>query len=412
MIAESKQDQPLRIMFIVTVPMAFHFLKGHLEHLAAQGFDIHLVSSPGEQLDQFARTAPVEVHAVPISRTISPLQDLSTLWQLWSLMREVQPDIVHSYTPKAALLGTIAARLSQIAVVAISLFGLPQMARRGVMRWLLDATTRLSCWLADWVWTDSPSLRDYVLQQRLCSPAKLNVLHHGSVNGVDTLNNFSPERFSSAELAAARRRYDIPAGSEVLGFVGRLCRDKGINELLIAWQTLREIFPDLQLLLVGPREEGLTAESMELLQTDPRIKFAGMTREVALHLSLMDVFVNPSYREGFGVANLEAGAMALPVVSTRIPGCVDSVCDGVTGTLVPTRDPAALIAAITEYLTNRNLAQQHGQAGRLRAQEDFAPSALWSALERQYRTLLAQTNRSLESSVSPSLNATSAHVGD
>jgi glycosyltransferase involved in cell wall biosynthesis len=178
----------------------------------------------------------------------------------------------------------------------------------------------------------------------------------------------------------------------VIGYVGRIVRDKGMHELAEAWRSLREQNPTLHLLLVGPMEsmDPITPADMELFKTDPRVHLVGEIeiRRVAAYYSAMDIYVMPSYREGFGVSNIEAAAMELPVVSTRIPGCIDSVADGITGTLVPPRDKEALEIAIQKYIDDSQLRQTHGKAGRMRVLNEFPPIKIWEALHAEYSQLL------------------------
>lgn len=379
-----------RVLHIATVPISLIFFRGHRQHLRDRGFDVHVASSPGDMLDEVAAEEGLSVHPIPMSRGINPAADLASLFRLWRLMRRLRPDIVQSHSPKAGLLGTLAARWAGVPAIMLGVFGLPQMTRSGWSRSLLDATTRLSCAAADLVWSDSHSMRRHLVDQRLCRGEKLIVLGHGSVAGVDSAITFNPLLYSQDERQALRVEYGIPRDARVVGFVGRIAEDKGMHELADAWKQLRNRFENLQLLLVGPCEERnpLWPADERSLRADPRVHFAGMRRDVARHLAVCDVFVNPSYREGFGVANIEASAMELPVVSTRIPGCVDSVEDGVTGTLVPVRNVPALIAAIEAYLLDPSLRERHGRAGRERVVRDFQPQTLWSALEDEYRRLL------------------------
>jgi len=325
-----------------------------------------------------------------MSRTITPTDDLYALYRLCALFRTLKPDIVHSHTPKAGLLGTMAARLTRVPVAVLSVFGLVQMTRTGLSRYVLDATTRLACSLAHRVWCDSYSMRDYVVSAALCSAEKMMVLGHGSVNGVDAEKEFSPDRHGPEERESIRALYGIPYGATVLGFVGRIVADKGMHELAEAWRQVRDHAANVHLLLVGPFESKnpLQPDDERLLRTDPRVHLAGWRTDIAEHMAAMDIFVNPSYREGFGVTNIEAAAMQLPVVSTRIPGCVDSVEADVTGTLVPSHSSAALHAAIQRYLDQPELRHQHGQAGRDRVLREFRPEAIWADLLREYTALL------------------------
>jgi glycosyltransferase involved in cell wall biosynthesis len=178
----------------------------------------------------------------------------------------------------------------------------------------------------------------------------------------------------------------------VLGFVGRIVRDKGMKELAEAWLTLRESFPSLHLLLVGPfePEDRVSTEVEELFRNDPRIHLSGDVDDVSPCYAAMDVCALPSYREGLGVVLIEAAAMKLPVVATQIPGCVDAVIDGTTGALVPPRNAKALAEAIAAYLGDPELCRAHGLAGRQRALDEFRQEAIWQAMYEEYVRLLRE----------------------
>jgi glycosyltransferase involved in cell wall biosynthesis len=382
----------LDLVQITTVPLTLDvFLRGHIGYLRAHGFRVSAITSPDARVAEIARRDALPIYTVPMTRTIHPLADGVALARLWRLLRELRPAIVHAHTPKASLLGALAARAAGVPVVAVSIFGLAQMTRTGLTRRLLDATTRISTALADWVWCDSHSVRDHLVRERLAPSHKVSVLGHGSVKGVDAAHTFCPARFTAADRQRVRAHHGIPPHALVLGFVGRIVADKGMHELATAWRSLREGRPDVHLLLVGPFEahDPLRPADDTLFRTDPRVHLAGMREDVAEHLAATDIFVMPSYREGFGVTNIEASALGLPVVSTRIPGCVDSVVDDVTGTLVPPRDPAALEGAIARYCDDAALRARHGQAGRARVLRDFEPETLYQALRQQYVRLVA-----------------------
>lgn len=324
-----------------------------------------------------------------MSRQPSPLTDVISLVRLTRLLRQETPDIVHATTPKAGLLGTMAARAAGIPSVVLSLFGLPQMTRSGWQKALLDLLSRTSCRLADLVWCDSPSMRRHVIREKLCPPRKVVVLGQGSVNGIDALGRFSPAQYGEGTRERIRHSYGIPTDALVLGFVGRIVCDKGLRELIQAWRGLRERFPLLHLLPVGIFEpqDPLPPADEALLRSDPRVHLAGWRTDIPEHLTAMDLFANPSYREGFGVANLEASAMGLPVVATTIPGCVDSVQNGITGTLVPPREALALEETLAAYLLDPSLRRKHGQAGRARVLAHFRPETLSREVEGMYRGL-------------------------
>lgn len=384
-----------KMVHITTVPQTLGFFHGQVGFLKEHGVEVALISSPGELADRFSQEEAVRFYPVTMKRQIIPITDLTALLQLWYRILRIKPDIVHSHTPKAGLLGTIAARLAHVPVIFLSVFGLPQMTRTGFRRRLLDCTTWLACQLADRVWCDSQSMRDYIVSAKLCADSKTVVLGHGSVNGVDAQHRFSPQLYSAAARSALRNRYGIPDKARVLGFVGRIVADKGMSELVDAWRLLREKYSDLHMLLVGPfeAEDPLRPQDEVMLRGDPRVHLVGYQPDVASYLAVMDLFVMPSYREGFGLANIEAAAMELPVISTRIPGCVDSVQDGVTGILVPPRDSRSLASAIELYLNNPDLVRRHGRAGRQRVLHDFRPEVIWEALYQEYTASLAVKTR-------------------
>jgi glycosyltransferase involved in cell wall biosynthesis/O-antigen/teichoic acid export membrane protein len=389
----ASDSDPLQLVHITTVPMTMRFFVGQISFLKDHGFTVRAISSPDEDdsLAAFGADEDIEVHAVPMEKRIAPASDIVSLVRLCRLLRKLRPDVVHSHTPKAALLGTLAARLAGVPVVVISIHGLPQMTRTGFTRKVLDAMTRLGCRVADKVWCVSPSMRSYVIEQHLCHADKVVVLGSGSVNGVDSAKTFSPDE-QSCHCRAIREQMQIPPQNLVIGFVGRITADKGMHELAQAWRQLSAERADVDLLLVGPfeAEDPLLAEDAALFHEDKRVHLAGPQKEVAPFFAAMDVFVMPSYREGFGVTNIEAASMSLPVVSTCIPGCVDSVQDGVTGTLVPPRDSDSLHAALDEYCSNPAMRREHGQAGRQRVIAEFEPRAIWQLLSDLYRGIANQ----------------------
>lgn len=391
--------KPLRIVHITTVPVTLGFFRGQIGYLKGQGFEVIAITSPGDLTTQFANDYGIEIHEIPMTRSISPFRDSFSLIRLWILLRRLKPDLVHSHTPKAALLGTLAARAAGVRVVFLSIFGLRQMTLTGFKKRLLDFTTRLQNWLADRVVFDSFSLRDYSVAQGYCRDAKAVVFGKGSVSGIDAEARFNPAQYPVRLRESIRTRYGIPSDALVIGFTGRIAKDKGMRELAKAWRLLSAEFPNLYLLLVGPMEsqDPISPEDEALFRSDPRIVLTGFVTDTVALYAIMDIYVLPSYREGFSLSNIEAAAMQLPVVSTKIFGCVDSVLDGVTGTLVPSHDAEALAAALSAYLHDADLRRVHASAGRARIQRDFRPELIWEASYTAYCQLLEAKGKRLPS---------------
>jgi glycosyltransferase involved in cell wall biosynthesis len=379
-----------RLVLITTVPMTFGFFRGQIGFLKGKGFDIRGVSSPAALLDEVAAREHIPCTGIEMPRSISPLRDVIALARLTRLLVRIGATIVHAHTPKGGLLGMLAARLARVPVRVYHVHGMPYMTARGWRRVLLRWTERLACAQAHQVLCVSDSIRRIAVSDRICRGDRIKVLAGGSINGVDALERFAPERHRQARHAI-RCRTGIPRDALVIGFVGRLVRDKGVVELAAAWQRLRDELPLLHLLVVGPFEsrDAVPPPVAHLLRTDPRVHLAGEVGDTAPWYAAMDVICLPTYREGLPVVPLEAAAMGLPVVATRIPGCIEAIEDGVTGTLIPPCDPAALVVALRGYLTDAARRRAHGAAGRRRALDRFAPQSLWAAQLEEYRRLLA-----------------------
>ena len=379
----------MRLLHITTVPMTLRFLKGQVGYMKERGVAVHALSSPGEDLSTFGRDEMVPCHAVHMQRRITPLKDLVALLNVRKVIRRVHPSIVHAHTPKGGLLGILGAWIARVPVRVYHVHGLPMDTAQGLRRVLLATTERLTCKFATQVLCVSPSLREVAIERGLCPSEKIKVLARGSINGVDALDGFNPARTYQLQHDI-RARYGIPKEARVVGYIGRIVRDKGIIELAKAWQLVRAEVPHAHLLIVGPKEEQdpIPADVMVLLETDPRVHLIGPNWDTAPLYAAMDLVVLPSHREGLPVVPLEAAAMGRPVIGTNIPGCQDAIRDGETGKLVGVGDVDALANALRIYLTDPELCQKHGTAGRERMLRDFQQEVIWDETYREYMRLL------------------------
>lgn len=326
------------------------------------------------------------MYGVEMPRRITPFQDIGSLGRLWRYLRGLQPQIVHAHTPKGGLLGMAAARFARVPVRIYHMHGLPLLTATGLKRRLLMATERWSCRLATEILCVSPSVRTAAINLQLCRSWKIKVLLHGSCNGVDASQKFDPERIDHEVRTSTRQRLRIPADALVVGFIGRLAKAKGLVELEAAWRLLREAHPNLHLMLVGPEEPGdpPPAAVLTRFRSDRRVCVAGEDWNTPPLYRAMDVLVLPTHREGFPIVLLEAAAMALPIVATRVTGCQDAVQDGTTGTLVEPYDPDALAGGVHRYLRDPLLRQRHGGAARAWVLRDFNPEAMQRAMYEEY----------------------------
>jgi len=374
-----------RLVKIVTVPLSFQLGQGHAAVMTGAGFEVHAVSSPGPLADEYSQYEQVPVHPVPMARRIAPWSDLVSFVRLCRTLRRLRPSVVQSGTPKAAVLGTLAAYLLRVRVRVYYVHGLPMLTARGVMRRVLFAVERLTCSAATHIVCVSPSIRLELVAAGMCPADKAVVLGHGSSNGVD-MSVFDPGRFPPDAVTRARANLGIPADALLIGFLGRIGREKGIEQLYRAWRVVRDAFPTAYLLIVGPDEanDPVAPEILEALEADPRVRFTGPDWYPAPLYALMDVLCMPSHREGLPNVALEAAAMEVPVVAFRVPGVVDAVESGTTGELVDPLSSEQIAAAIGNYFRQPSLRRKHGRAGRRRVHEFFAREKVWAALTKFY----------------------------
>ena len=235
----------VRIAFITTIAdTQWHFLRGQNHYLAQRGFEIHAIASPGPMLARLARRDGVQIHPVPMTRRIHPWNDMLAVWRLWRVLRSIRPQLVHVSTPKAALLGSIAARIARVPARVLLLRGLKAEGAAGLPRVFLRSADRLSARLCHRTLCVSPSLRDAARRERIVPDHKTTVPGSGMSNGVDTVR-FDPHVVRAAEMSTDAK-YPPQAHSPVIGFVGRLARDKGLDVVADAFELVRQRFPYAQ----------------------------------------------------------------------------------------------------------------------------------------------------------------------
>jgi glycosyltransferase involved in cell wall biosynthesis len=388
-LAKNHECQP-HLVLIVTAAMSTRAFHGQIRRLREAGFRVSFISNPGPQTQE-AFVEGAEVIALPMEREIALFRDLISLWRLWSTLRRIRPDITNVGTPKAGLLGGIAARLAFIPRRVYTLHGLRLETAKGWKRGLLKLMECISCHNAQYVRCVSLSVRERAIQLGVLHRKKAYVIGAGSANGIDCDYYLpTPERILRAmEL---RSSLGIPASALVIGFVGRFTRDKGFTELYGAYIRLKQSLPELHLLLVGDFEDGDPVDPAirERLQSDANVHFTGIVPDAATYYHAMQVLAFPTYREGLSVVCLEAQASGIPVVTTTATGARDSVLDGITAKLVPPRDEAELAAALQELLTHPEKRQRMGNAGATWVKQQFRRELISDAVVEDYRRILRE----------------------
>lgn len=387
---DDKPISPMRIALITTVPESlFHFLSGHIRLLAEQGDEIHTISSPGLRDFVGSRNLPGTHHEVRMRRTIRPLTDIVSLYRIWRVLRQIRPDIVHTHTPKAGLLGIIASSLAGVPIRIYGVNGLPIRVQGWLGQAMLQVTERIACSLATEVICVSRSVRRFVVGNGFCPSPKCRTLGDGASHGVDT-ERFNPEACGSASGAAFRKQQGIPEDALLIGYIGRIVPAKGINELAVAWRDLRDQVPQVHLLLCGYCEADHPMDSalLELLRSDPSVHFTPeKVSDMPPVFASLDICVLPTWGEGLPNVVLEACSMAVPTVGTRVPGCVDAIRNKTTGIIVPARDSQALMEALAYLANNPKDRERIGKAARQYVSRRFSEKRVSRLLLEEYRRL-------------------------
>lgn len=349
------------------------FLPEILAAVQQRGFDAVVAAPQPPEADSFRAAFPgVEFRHVPMKREISPLSDVGTLYRLWSLLRSKRPALTNMSTPKMGLIGGLAACLAGVPHRIYTLRGLRYETARSWKRRLLIACEKIACACAHQVICISRSVRQAALQEGLAPPGKLVLLGERVSEGITIEPEPEPE-FRGRDPVHLRKQLRIPQEAVVIGFVGRLTRDKGICELVQCFQILEREGRAVHLLLLGDFESGdpVDRETAEWVYSNPAAHWLGFIPDPKPYYRLMSAFVFPTHREGLGKVLLEAAAAGVPVVSTRVTGVVDIIQDGLNGILVPPGDAPALARAVGRLLDEPETAARMAQAAESMIREHF-----------------------------------------
>jgi lipopolysaccharide/colanic/teichoic acid biosynthesis glycosyltransferase len=376
------------IVFAVTVRETMPFLTKQIQYLIDSGFDVAVICSPGWNNETDAQYYPVKME-----REIALCKDILSLLRIIKVLLFLKPDIINAGTPKASLLVGIAAFLTRVPIRIYMCHGLRLETIHGWKRKILFIAEWITCACATRICSVSNSVKNRLQELKLANSQKLDMIGFGSVNGIN-LDEFNPQQ-RKIEGEALFKKHSISTNTFVVGFVGRLTKDKGIPEAIRAFNDLKQSFPHIVLILVGKFEDGdpLTKEIIELIHKDPQIILTGFITNVKRYYHMFDVLWLPSHREGMPTVLLEAAASGVPVVACQTTGCIDAVDDGRTGYLVPVGDSKLLAAYTKTLLIDQSLAHTMGQDGRKRMEEHFNQQKVWENSKKYYQKLLAKKTK-------------------
>ena len=384
-----------KLIRITTVPLSLKvLLKGQLRFMASNGFDVKGVSSEGKELQKVVENEGIVMKVVNMSRKITPFQDLKSLWEMWNFLRKEKPQIVHTHTPKAGIIGMLAARLAGVPHRLHTVAGLPLMEVTGTKRKILNFVEKLTYSSATRVYPNSKGLYDFILQNNFTQSNKLKIIGNGSSNGINT-TFFSSDQVSETERVTLREKLNIQPDDFVFVFVGRIVSDKGINELIKAFsqlQTAENNEPTgIKLLLVGGLEsdlDPLNPETLAEINQNKDIISVGFQQDVRPFFAISDALVFPSYREGFPNVVMQAGAMGLPSIVSDINGCNEIIVEGENGLIIPSKNVEKLKEKMLTLARDKNLYIKLKENSRRMIENRYEQSVVWKALLEEYEGLL------------------------
>ncbi len=378
----------MKVLHVFTLATtAESFFDGQFKYLSEHGHDITLVCSSSAGIANFAKRNAIRYIPVEIARTLSPARDVKSLQQLVRLIKTDKYDIVVGHTPKGALLSMVAANIAGCRVRVYLRHGLVYTTATGLKRAILKYEERFVSALSTHIINVSPSLCDLAVKDHLNPPWKQTVIGHGTCGGIDTVNTFNPEKLDRGMVSALRFSQKIGTDDFVVGFCGRLCKDKGIPELIEGFKLFRIQNPSIsaKLLLVGSYDtRDILPESIhQTIDTDKDIIYTGqILKNIQNYYALMDVFVFPSHREGFGMCSIEAQAMGVPALVAKSHGCVDTILDGKTGYYIDLT-PKSICEKLL-LLHDQNLRQKLSKAARQFVCDNFERTKLGPLIKDYY----------------------------
>lgn len=363
-------------------------LNGQLRFMSDY-YEVVGISSNSDDFDRISKNEGIRTIPVDMSRKITPFKDLIGLYKLYKILRKEKPFIVHTHTPKAGTLGMMAAKLAGVPHRLHTIAGLPLLEATGSKRRLLNWVEKLTYSSATLVLPNSFALQDIIIKEKFCRKEKLKVIANGSSNGIDT-EHYDLKKVSDISVAEIREHLNININDTVFLFIGRIVTDKGINELIEAFNDISESNSNVQLILVGSKEnelDPLSPKTELLIQKNNKIHETGNIEDIRPYVALSNILTFPSYREGFPNVVLQASCMEKPCIVTDINGCNEIITDNFNGLIIPVKNTSALKEAMLELYNNPQKAKQLAENARPNIINKYKRDLVWRELLHLYNNL-------------------------
>ena len=378
-----------KLIRITTVPSSLRTLLRGQHRFMSDFYEVIGVSGDGDALNEVRQSEGIRTHSVEMTRSITPFRDLRATYKLYKFFKNEKPFIVHTHTPKAGTLGMLAAKLAGVPHRLHTIAGLPLLEITGAKRWLLDVVEKFTYACATQILPNSYGLEKIILENNYTKVSKLKVIGKGSSNGIDT-THYDQKLVSIQQKEDLKKELQILDNDIVFIFIGRIVKDKGINELVQAFNILSKTNANSKLILVGPREnhlDPLLPETEALILDNKQISSVGVIKDIRPYVAISHVLTFPSYREGFPNVVLQASCMELPCIVSNINGCNEIIEDYKNGMIIPVKDVQALRDAMQymiDFPDKRNAMIAHT---RSRIIERYQREYVWNELLNTYENL-------------------------
>lgn len=378
-----------KLIRITTVPSSLRTLLRGQSRFMSQHYEVIGISGDGDALAEVRQNEGIRTHVVEMTRTITPVKDLKAVYQLYKFFKTEKPFIVHTHTPKAGTVGMLAAKLAGVPHRLHTIAGLPLLEAVGFKRKLLNAVEKFTYSCATLILPNSFGLEQIILDHKFTTPHKLNVIGNGSSNGINT-EHYDAALVSEAIKTKLKTELQISEEDLVFIFIGRIVKDKGINELVAAFNSLSERHKHAKLILVGPREnhlDPLLPETEALISSNTQILAVGLQKDIRPYVAISHVLTFPSYREGFPNVVLQASCMELPCIVGNINGCNEIIEHEVNGLIIPVKDANAIENAMQYMIDNPEKRQAMISHSRSRILKRYKQEFVWNEILKTYQTL-------------------------
>jgi len=383
-----------KIVRITTVPISLKvLLKGQLNFMQQNGFKVIAISANGAEIEELKLQENCEHITIPLTRSINPFVDFICIIKLFFLFRKIKPSIVHSHTPKAGFVAMLAAYFARVPIRLHTIAGLPWSIERGFKKKVLKLVEKLTVFASSKVFVNSKNLLFYLKSENI-KGSKINLLGSGTSNGIDT-NYFSNSIEVKQNVEHLLIDNHINPNSFVWLFVGRVVKDKGIQELIEAFVKIQEKFPDDLLWIVGNEEPDLDPIDQmyrHILNSNKSIKLFGFQKDVRPFYSAANILAFPSYREGFPNVPMQAALMDCGLILSNINGCNEIVSHQVSGLLVQPKSSTDLFEKMLFARENEKSIHQYKQLVKQHILSNFNQDVVWKSLLNEYVNLIAEND--------------------